>query len=182
MELAYLSEYITLANEGSFTAAARELRLTQSTLSKHIATLEREFGVELFVRGKGGIRMTGAGALLYEQAKKINALMAQTRAGLRAASNEPASASGAPEALYEAAAKPQGALRARCRVLAQRFALTNQELGALMLYAESRSLAEIERELGISRDEAAKMLGGVYRKMNVRTRQDILDKAYSISE
>ena len=47
METAYLHEYRCVAECGSFTAAARELHLTQSTLSKYVAALEREFGADL---------------------------------------------------------------------------------------------------------------------------------------
>ena len=54
METAYLHEFAKVAECGSFTAAARELHLTQSTLSKHVALLEREFGADLFVRDRSG--------------------------------------------------------------------------------------------------------------------------------
>ena len=56
METAYLHEFAKVAECGSFTAAARELHLTQSTLSKHVALLEREFGADLFVRAQSVFR------------------------------------------------------------------------------------------------------------------------------
>ena len=58
METAYLHEFAKVAECGSFTAAARELHLTQSTLSKHVALLEREFGADLFVRDRSGVSLT----------------------------------------------------------------------------------------------------------------------------
>ena len=64
METAYLHEFAKVAECGSFTAAARELHLTQSTLSKHVALLEREFGADLFVRDRSGVSLTEAGGVL----------------------------------------------------------------------------------------------------------------------
>lgn len=85
METTYLQEYVRVADRGSFTAAARELHLTQSTLSKHVAVLEREFGAELFVRDRSGISMTAAGKLLYAQALRFANLLAETEALVRSA-------------------------------------------------------------------------------------------------
>ncbi|OUO87607.1 LysR family transcriptional regulator [Gordonibacter sp. An230] len=85
METAHLAEFARVADFGSFTAAARELHLTQSTLSKHIALLEREFGVDLFVRDRNGVSLTEAGGVLYAQAWQIKRLLRATEALVRAA-------------------------------------------------------------------------------------------------
>ena len=83
METAYLHEFAKVADCGSFTAAARELHLTQSTLSKHVALLEREFGADLFVRDRSGVSLTEAGGVLYAQARGLRARRrAQRRAGV----------------------------------------------------------------------------------------------------
>jgi DNA-binding transcriptional LysR family regulator len=79
METEHLREFVTLAKYGSFTNAARELHLTQSALSKHIAALEREFDADLFVRDRGGAKLTRAGATLLEKALQIDLLLTQTR-------------------------------------------------------------------------------------------------------
>lgn len=71
MDVEYLREYLTVASELSFTRAARLLNSTQSTLSKHIAALEREFGSELLHRGGKSIELTGAGAALFRSARTI---------------------------------------------------------------------------------------------------------------
>lgn len=51
---------------GSFSAVARELGITQSTVSKHIATLEAGLGVQLFARTTRQLSPTHEAARLYE--------------------------------------------------------------------------------------------------------------------
>ena len=50
----------------SFTAAADDLNLSQSAVSKQVKALEDTLGVPLFVRGARGLTLTGEGALLLE--------------------------------------------------------------------------------------------------------------------
>ena len=57
--LDYFREFQTLAAHLNFTTAARELGLTQSCLSRHILTLEREIGFKLLERTP--VRLTPAG-------------------------------------------------------------------------------------------------------------------------
>jgi DNA-binding transcriptional LysR family regulator len=69
--------------EGSFSAAARALSLTQPAVSQQVAALEREVGAELLVRGPGGARVpapTAAGALLLDHADALADRLAQADA------------------------------------------------------------------------------------------------------
>ena len=50
MNLKQLEAFVQVAEGGSFSKAAKELYLTQPTISAHIASLEKELGVRLFVR------------------------------------------------------------------------------------------------------------------------------------
>lgn len=50
----------------SFTAAAEELSLTQSAVSKQVKALEDALGAPLFVRGARGLVLTGEGAVLFD--------------------------------------------------------------------------------------------------------------------
>ncbi len=59
--LSLLSAFEAAARTGSVTAAARELDLTQSAVSRQIKALEDQIGVELFVRERQTIRLTLAG-------------------------------------------------------------------------------------------------------------------------
>ena len=63
----------------SFTAAAAELRLTQSAISQHVRALEIRFGTALFVRKARGLALTDAGRRLLPQATEaIEKLTAAT--------------------------------------------------------------------------------------------------------
>ena len=53
--------FARVARKGSFSAAGRELNIPQSSVSRTIATLEREIGVALFVRTTRAVTLTDAG-------------------------------------------------------------------------------------------------------------------------
>lgn len=80
METELLREYLVIADELNFTHAAKRLHATQSTLSKHVAVLEKEFGEPLFKRGRRGMELTEAGSVLYRRAAAITDLIDGTRA------------------------------------------------------------------------------------------------------
>lgn len=70
----------TVAERGSFSAAALELGYTQSGISRQVAALEKEAGHSLFERRTGGVRPTAAGqALLRHGAVVLDALDAAQR-------------------------------------------------------------------------------------------------------
>ncbi len=75
--LAALRSLVAAIQEGSLSAAARRLGITQPAVSQQIAALEQGYGVELVIRGRNGIRPTEAGALAMEHATKVLARLAQ---------------------------------------------------------------------------------------------------------
>lgn len=75
MDLTYLREFKKVALTGSFTRAAYELNISQSTLSKHIAALEKELNILLFNRSSRTQMLTPAGEELLYAAEKIETLM-----------------------------------------------------------------------------------------------------------
>jgi LysR family glycine cleavage system transcriptional activator len=70
-----------VASAGSFTAAARRLRLGQPAVSHTIAQLERVLGTTLFDRTRTGIRLTAAGVELRDH---VRPALAALDAGVRA--------------------------------------------------------------------------------------------------
>ncbi|HRO67713.1 MAG TPA: LysR family transcriptional regulator [Pseudobdellovibrionaceae bacterium] len=71
LNLHQLHTFVTVISEGSMTAAAGKLYLTQPAVSQQIRNLEEEVGVELLVRGVRQIKATPQGEILYEHSKRI---------------------------------------------------------------------------------------------------------------
>ncbi len=63
--------FLTVADEGNFSQAARLMHLTQPTLSKRIQALENAIGLRLFDREKRPIQLTAEGEILYAHWKLI---------------------------------------------------------------------------------------------------------------
>lgn len=71
MEFKRLKYFVAVAEELHFGRAAARLDMAQPPLSRQIATLETELGVQLFDRSRSQIRMTQAGEVLLEHARDI---------------------------------------------------------------------------------------------------------------
>ncbi|WP_309381273.1 LysR family transcriptional regulator [Cerasicoccus frondis] len=69
MELRHLECLVEVVNQGSFSAAAKTMNMTQPTASKVISQLEYDCGARLLDRHKEGVRMTDAGELVFKRAK-----------------------------------------------------------------------------------------------------------------
>ncbi len=68
MELRLLRTFVTVARTGNVSAAAVELSTSQPAVTKQLQLLERRVGASLFVRGRQGARLTGAGEALLPDA------------------------------------------------------------------------------------------------------------------
>ena len=71
MDLRILRYFLMVAKEQSFTKAAKQLNITQPTLSRQLAALEDELETKLFDRGGGKITLTNDGLLLKRRALEI---------------------------------------------------------------------------------------------------------------
>ena len=68
--LAAMDAFIRVVDAGSFSGAAKQLRMGQSAVSKAIAQLEERIHVRLLLRSTHGLTPTEAGRIFYERAKR----------------------------------------------------------------------------------------------------------------
>lgn len=73
---------------GSLSAAARNLRLSQPTLGRHIENLERALGTTLFERTLSGLKPTAEALRLYEPVQRAAAALAEAALAAAGASGE----------------------------------------------------------------------------------------------
>jgi DNA-binding transcriptional LysR family regulator len=66
-----LRYFRVVAETGSFTGAARKLKLTQSAVSQQIINLEREIGTPLLIRSSKSVRLTTAGEIFLQCATHV---------------------------------------------------------------------------------------------------------------
>ena len=71
MDLKQLTYFVTVVSEGTISAAARKLHMTQPPLSTQLKLLEEETGCLLFERGPRAVRLTDAGKMVYERASTL---------------------------------------------------------------------------------------------------------------
>lgn len=71
MELRVLEYFLMVAREENITKAAKQLHLSQPTLSRQILALEKELGVKLFERSKYSVYLTTEGMLFRRRAQEI---------------------------------------------------------------------------------------------------------------
>jgi DNA-binding transcriptional LysR family regulator len=83
-----LLTFRAVARAGSFSAAARELSLTQPAVSQQVAALERELGARLLHRRPGGLTLTAAGKIALEHAEALAERLALADAQLAELSDD----------------------------------------------------------------------------------------------
>ena len=71
MELRHLRYFVAVGEEQHYGRAAQRLRVAQPALSRQIQDLEREIGFKLFERLPRGVKLSGAGTLFLEDARRI---------------------------------------------------------------------------------------------------------------
>ena len=79
MDIEQARTFLAIAANGSFLEAARQLHLTQSTVSARIQRLEAELDASLFIRNRSGATLTQAGRRFMEYAKRLVLTAEQAR-------------------------------------------------------------------------------------------------------
>ncbi len=85
MELRHLRCFIAVAEELHFARAAARLHIEQSPLSRIIKELEYRLGVQLFERTTRSTRLTWAGKVLLEEARRVFAVVDQAKTSVKSA-------------------------------------------------------------------------------------------------
>ena len=68
---ATMNAFIAVVNAGSFSAAAKQLKLSQPSISRMVSELEEDLGVRLLQRSTRKLSLTEAGVIYFEKAQKI---------------------------------------------------------------------------------------------------------------
>ena len=84
MDIRQLIYFATIVEEGSISAAAKKLHLSQPPLSYQLKLLEEELHLQLLQRGARGVQLTEAGKVLYKRAQGILELTERTQKELQA--------------------------------------------------------------------------------------------------
>ena len=92
MNSAQLRAFHSVAAQGSFTAAARALNVTQPTLSSQVKALEESYGIRLFHRVGRGVTLTELGNRLFEVTQRLYNLEEEAEEILSAACDHRAAA------------------------------------------------------------------------------------------
>lgn len=71
MDIRHARTFVTVAEFGTVSKAAQQLRVAQPALSRQIANLEREFGLKLFDRARGRLVLTGEGEQLLGDCRML---------------------------------------------------------------------------------------------------------------
>lgn len=178
MDCAHLREYAVLVDEGCFTKAARALCISQPTLSKHVASLEKEFDTALLVRSRSGVLPTEAGKVVYGLACSVG--MATMRA--RSSIARIVEANGEGPRTVRCSASERTSILEGCRALGSQYGFGERCIEALTVYVQSGSLSCVQDALGISREEAADSIAEAYRATGARNRADLARIVYSKTE
>lgn len=74
---------LAVANTKNYTLAAKELHLTQPAVSQHISSLEKEYGIHIFVRSGKELILSSEGQILFDYARKISSLYKEANTKLQ---------------------------------------------------------------------------------------------------
>lgn len=86
MDFQQLKTFCHVVSEGSMTAAAAKLNITQPAVSQQIRYLEKQFGVKLLHRGVRQVKPTVQGQIFYETSNRVLSLLNNAKHSIKAIS------------------------------------------------------------------------------------------------
>lgn len=127
--------FLVTAEEGSLSAAARALKMTQPTLGRQVAALEKELNVTLFERVSQGLVLTPSGLQLLEHVRQMG----------NAASEFSLSASGQEQALEGVVCISASEVDATFRLPAIAQRVREKEPGIILEFAVSNDVSDLKK-------------------------------------
>lgn len=88
IDLRFLRVFVAVVEAGGFSLASARLNVSESTISSHMADLEKRLGVRLCERGRSGFRVTAQGEKVYEATLEMLESMERYRDRLAAVSSQ----------------------------------------------------------------------------------------------
>lgn len=82
LKLSKLEVFAVVVEEGSFSAAAQRLHLSQPAVSRHMQELEDALGISLFKRLRRGVALTRGGEILHDYTERILWLVREAEGAL----------------------------------------------------------------------------------------------------
>jgi DNA-binding transcriptional LysR family regulator len=84
-----LSTFVTIADRGSFAAAAREHRVSPQAITRAVAALEARLGVQLFLRTTRSVRLTEEGSVFLDRCRQLLLDLNEAEQAVMGAAAEP---------------------------------------------------------------------------------------------
>jgi len=141
MNFTHLKAFYNVAKYRSFTVAARELNVSQSTLSLQVQNLERQYDIPLIKRAKKAIELTDEGKIVFSYAKRIFSLAHEME-----------------RTIEDLNATQSGKLKIGCTQLLARYMLPN----IFLALKESNPELRIQLYTGLSREILSKVIDFEY--------------------
>ena len=85
MKYTQMRSFHAVAKAGSFTDAARDLNVSQPTVTEQVRELEATYGIEVFNRARRKVKLTTTGRSLFEITQRLFGVVGETETFLRAA-------------------------------------------------------------------------------------------------
>ncbi len=85
MKYTQVRSFHAVAKAGSFTGAAKELNVSQPTVTEQVRELEATYGIEVFNRAQRKVKLTTTGRSLFEITQRLFGVVGETETFLRAA-------------------------------------------------------------------------------------------------
>lgn len=85
MKYTQVRSFHAVAKAGSFTGAAKDLNVSQPTITEQVKELEATYGIEVFNRAQRKVKLTATGRSLFEITQRLFGVVGETESYLRAA-------------------------------------------------------------------------------------------------